>query len=46
VCEQLPGLHHLAVLKSLADPGGRLHALACSLLGLAPVAPQPRLSVA
>lgn len=34
VCEQLPGAHHFAVMKSLADPAGRLHALGRQLLGL------------
>jgi arylformamidase len=35
VCETLPGLHHLSILHSLADPGGRVHHLALRLLGLA-----------
>jgi len=34
VCEQLPGAHHLAVMRNLADPAGRLHTLAKQLLGL------------
>ena len=35
VCELLPGAHHFAVMKNLADPDGRLHALGRQLLGLA-----------
>lgn len=35
VCEQIPGAHHLSVLRDLADPDGRLHALGRQLLGLA-----------
>ena len=35
VCETLPGMHHLSILRSLADPGGRVHHLALRLLGLA-----------
>ena len=35
VCETLSGRHHLDVLHSLADDKGRLHHLACRLLGLA-----------
>jgi arylformamidase len=34
VNETLSGHHHLSVLNSLADPAGRLHALALRLLGL------------
>lgn len=34
VCETLSGRHHLDVLHSLADEKGRLHHLACRLLGL------------
>lgn len=34
VCETLPGANHFSVLRSLADPGGRLHELALRLLGL------------
>ena len=34
VCEAVPGFHHLSVLDGLADPRGRLHALARELLGL------------
>lgn len=32
VCEAIEGTHHLNVLDSLAQPGGRLHALALGLL--------------
>ena len=35
VCETLSGRNHLDVLHSLADGQGRLHHLACRLLGLA-----------
>jgi arylformamidase len=35
VCETLPGVDHYTVLHGLADPAGRLHALALRLLGLA-----------
>jgi arylformamidase len=35
VCEAVPGANHFSVLKSLADPGGRVHALALQLMGLA-----------
>lgn len=34
VCESLPGHHHFTVMNSLADPVGRVHALALRLLGL------------
>jgi len=34
VCETLPGVHHMTVLKNLADPEGRLHQLGQQLLGL------------
>jgi arylformamidase len=34
VCEQITGTNHLTVLHDLADPAGRLHALALQLLGL------------
>lgn len=34
VCETLPGADHFTVLQSLADPAGRLHALALRLLNL------------
>jgi arylformamidase len=34
VCEVVPGTNHFSVLKSLADPSGRLHHLALRLLGL------------
>jgi arylformamidase len=34
VCETVPRAHHFNVLNSLADPQGRLHALALRLLGL------------
>lgn len=34
VCEEIPGRHHLDVLDTLADPAGRLHALALELLGV------------
>ena len=34
VCETLSGFHHLNILKSLADPAGRLHELALRLLQL------------
>jgi arylformamidase len=33
VCESIPGTHHLNVLHDLADPHGRLNALAQQLLG-------------
>jgi arylformamidase len=35
VCETLSGRHHLNILHDLADNRGRLHHLACRLLGLA-----------
>jgi len=35
VCEALPGVNHLTVMHDLVDPGTRLYALACQLLGLA-----------
>lgn len=34
VCETVPGMHHFNILESLADPAGRLHALALRLVGL------------
>jgi arylformamidase len=34
VCEEIPGANHLDVLHDLADPRGRLHALALQLFGL------------
>jgi arylformamidase len=34
VCETLVGHHHFSVLRSLADPAGRLHDLGLRLLGL------------
>jgi arylformamidase len=34
VCETVPGTNHFSVLRSLADPAGRLHELALRLLGL------------
>ena len=34
VCESIPATHHMNVLHDLADPQGRLHALALQLLGL------------
>ena len=34
VCETLRGVHHLAVLKNLADPQGRLHQIGQRLLAL------------
>jgi arylformamidase len=34
VCETLAGTNHFTVLKSLADPHGRLHELALRLVGL------------
>jgi arylformamidase len=34
VCETLSGANHFTVLKSLADPAGRVHELALRLLGL------------
>jgi arylformamidase len=34
VCETIPGMHHLSVLRDLADPAGRSHRLALQLLGL------------
>ena len=34
VCETLPGANHFSVLANLADPTGRLHAVALRLLGL------------
>lgn len=34
VCETVPRANHLTVLHDLADPAGRLHALALRLLGL------------
>jgi arylformamidase len=34
VCETIPGMHHLSVLRDLADPAGRSHRLALRLLGL------------
>ena len=33
-CETVPQTNHFTVLRSLADPKGRLHALALRLLGL------------
>ncbi len=36
VCEELPGLNHFTVMHDLVDPGGRAHAHALRLLGLAP----------
>jgi arylformamidase len=35
VCERVAGANHLTVLDTLADPGARLHALACRLLDTA-----------
>jgi arylformamidase len=35
VCESVGGANHLTVLDTLADPGARLHALACRLLATA-----------
>ena len=32
VCEALPGLHHFSIVEALAQPGHRLHRLACQLL--------------
>jgi arylformamidase len=34
ICETVPGSNHFTVLNSLADPAGRLHALALRLLDL------------
>ncbi len=34
VCEALPGVHHLHVLRELVDPASRVHGLARELLGL------------
>jgi arylformamidase len=34
VCETVPASNHFTVLRSLADPAGRLHELAMRLLGL------------
>ncbi|MDO9075510.1 MAG: alpha/beta hydrolase [Rubrivivax sp.] len=34
VCETLPGADHFSVVEGLADPRGRLHALALRLVGL------------
>jgi arylformamidase len=34
VCEEIPGTNHLDVLHDLADPQGRLHALARQLCGV------------
>jgi len=34
VCETVPASNHFTVLRSLADPAGRLHELALRLLGL------------
>ncbi len=34
ICETVPSSNHFTVLKSLADPAGRLHALALRLLDL------------
>jgi arylformamidase len=34
VNETVPGLNHFTVLRNLADPAGRIHALALRLLGL------------
>ena len=34
VCETIPDTNHFTVLRSLADPAGRLHGLALRLLGL------------
>ena len=34
VCETLPGADHFSILKQLADPDARLHALGRQLLGL------------
>lgn len=34
VCEVLKGVHHMGVLKNLADPQGRLHQLGLTALGL------------
>jgi len=34
VCETVPAANHFTVLRSLADPAGRLHELALRLLGL------------
>jgi arylformamidase len=32
VCESLPGLQHFSIVEALAQPGHRLHQLACQLL--------------
>ena len=35
VCETIPGVHHYTILHDLADPNGRVHAIARRLMGLA-----------
>ncbi len=35
-CEAIPGFNHLTVLKEIARPGSRVHALALELLGCEP----------
>ena len=34
VCEAIPGRNHFDVIDTLAEPGSRVHTLACGLLGL------------